>query len=589
LVFRFPYLFLILAGPGFAAAPACHRGVRSIEAAVADGPRVAIPAAASMADTVAARGTHLALLYGSNLFAEYENCGCPSHPLGGLARRATIIDRARADADGVLVVDAGDMLMPAVFHDAMRIAPLATELDRRARLILESYARMGVHAVLPAERDLAVGVAKLRRWLAVLHIPAVASNLLNPDGSPLFERDRLVTVSGIAVGIFGVVEPLPEDDAQWRSWPVRVREPAAVAREEIASLRRRGASMIVALVHLGSTERVRQLLEAAPGIDWAVQGHTQMQLETVDKVGSARRLEAFSLGKLVGRVDIHIVDGSFELGDRGDRAQVSTILEDHRRQLADLDRRASEDQTDGLRAYYHMRHEGLQAVMKRETAVLEGIPTVLRGSWFENRLLPLDDSIPDQPGVAFLVQAYNAQNVRRAGSGLPVGVSWRRPEDAAAPPRNEQGARSRRPSVADGADVVKLGYAGSLACAKCHAAAWRFFQTTKHAHALAALVKVRRDRDPTCVVCHATGYFLAGGTDRIAEATGPFKDVGCESCHGGGRVHAVAVNPRALPLSSVNELTCLGCHTPDQTSGEFVYPRFLAAILGPGHGLPARQ
>jgi Cytochrome c554 and c-prime len=581
LVFRFPYLFLALAGPCLAVAPACHRRARAIDAAAVaavDVPRATIPTAASVRDTIAARGTHLALLYGSNLFAEYENCGCPSHPLGGLARRASVIDRARADADGVLVVDAGDMLMPAVFHDAARIAPATTEVERRARLILEAYARMGVEAVLPAERDLAVGIPRLRRWLTELHIPAVASNLFNPDGSALFERDRIITVAGLAVGIFGVVAPLPEDDAQWKSWPVRVREPAAVAREEIASLRRRGASIIVALVHLGSTDGVRQLLEAAPGIDWAVQGHTQMQLETVDKVGSARRLEAFSLGKLVGRVDIHVIGGSFELSDRGDRAQVATILDDHRRQLTDLDRRSSEAQTDGLRAYYRMRREGLLAAMKRETVLLQHIPAMIRGSWFENRLIPLDESIPDHPGVAFLVQAYNAQSIRRAASGLPVGVVWRSAGDAAARPATEHAPTTAPPRVAP------LAYAGSLACARCHAAAWQHFQTTKHAHALASLAKLKRDRDPTCVVCHATGYFLPGGTTRIAEATGTFKDVGCESCHGGSRAHATAQAPRATPLSPANELTCRGCHTPDQTNGEFAYPRFLAAILGPGHG-----
>jgi hypothetical protein len=32
---------------------------------------------------------------------------------------------------------------------------------------------------------------------------------------------------------------------------------------------------------------------------------------------------------------------------------------------------------------------------------------------------------------------------------------------------------------------------------------------------------------------------------------------------------------------------CRECHTPDQTSGEFDYPRYLKAILGPGHGVAA--
>ena len=40
------------------------------------------------------RGKLITLLYSSNLGGDYEQCGCPVHPLGGVARRATVIDRA---------------------------------------------------------------------------------------------------------------------------------------------------------------------------------------------------------------------------------------------------------------------------------------------------------------------------------------------------------------------------------------------------------------------------------------------------------------------------------------------------------------
>ena len=539
-----------------------------------------IPSAESLAEPTAAKGTHLALLYSSNLFAEYEHCGCPSHPLGGLSRRATLTDRARAEAHGVLSVDAGDLLMPAHFHDTKLVAPAASEIERRARLLLSIYARVGIQAFLPGESDLGIGPAKLRRLLAEFKIPTVASNLVDEQNARLFDADILLKIAGIPVGIFGVIEPQPDDAEPWRTWKLHTLPAEDVARTEIASLRKRGARIIVALVHVGSAERARQLLEAAPGIDWAVQGHTGMQYETPDMVGGTRRLEAFSLGKLLGRMDLHVVDDSSSLTDRGDRAQMLGIVEDHRRQLRDLEKRAEADKTDQLRAYYQMRRAGLQTSIDKETALLARIPSVIAGSWFENRIIPLDESIPDHPGVEPLVAAYNQENARRAVAGLPVGVYFRAPEKAG------QAASARAADATKATASPTLEYAGSAACATCHASETRQHQLTKHAHALASLTKVKRDHDPTCVGCHATGYFWPGGTRQLSEAIGRFKDVGCESCHGPSLGHITATDKKGTTRRLVGEMICRSCHTPDQVNGEFDYRQFLQAVLGEGHGAP---
>jgi 2',3'-cyclic-nucleotide 2'-phosphodiesterase (5'-nucleotidase family) len=295
------------------------------------------------------------------------------------------------------------------------------------------------------------------RLLAAHQIPAVASNLSHPDGTPVFARDRLLTLAGVRIGIFGIVVPQPDDAAAWQAWPVRVDDPLATARTEIASLRQRGARVVVALIHVGSNEAARQLLAAAPGVDFAVQGHTRMQTETVDTVGAARRVEALGLGKLVGRLDVHVVEDAraaagpaqnasptlqpsparpLRFTDRGDRAALRSILADHQRQLSDLAKRASEDHTNQLESYYRSRREGLTAAMAHERELLSRLPRSISGSWFENRLVPLDDSIPDHPAVALLVAAYDAESAGRAAAGLPVGVEWRRRDAARPGPRS---------------------------------------------------------------------------------------------------------------------------------------------------------
>jgi hypothetical protein len=536
---------------------------------------------AGLSPATAERGTVIALLYASNMQGEYEHCGCPSHPLGGLVRRATVIDRARGQSDGVLIVDAGDMLLPEIFHSDKLRAAAPTEVERRARLVLSAYARMGINAYLPAERDLGVGPAKLKQLVKAFHIPTVASNLVDQDDRPLFDRDRIVTVAGVPIGIFGVVQPLPEDQALWAKWNVRATDPTVSARDEVASLKARGAKMIVALLHVGAPAVTRKLLEDVPGITWAVQGHAGQQLETPDTVGGARLVDAMGTGKLAGRLDIHVVDGTASFKDKGERAQMMMIVSDHRRQLADLQRRADEDKTNQMRAYYDLRKNGLTAAIEKETMLGQRLPPVIHGSWYENQIIPLDESIPDHPAVAMLVAAYNAENARRAEAGLPVGIKMHDPNAAVPmpPPPLPPGS-----AAAPSTTVPAVRYAGSAACAGCHEPAWRLYQTTKHAHALAALHPTKRDRDPTCVGCHVTGYLLPGGTTDISVATIRLKNVGCESCHGPSLEHVTSEDKKGTTHRQVAATVCRGCHTPDQTNGEFDDQSFRQAILGPGHG-----
>ena len=111
-----------------------------------------------------------------------------------------------------------------------------------------------------------------------------------------------------------------------------------------------------------------------------------------------------------------------------------------------------------------------------------------------------------------------------------------------------------------------------------------FWQTTKHAHALAALQRKGRAGDPSCVGCHVTGYLLPGGTSDIKAATSTFAEVGCKSCHGPGAVHVQTADKKTGTTRRMEPAVCLGCHTPDQTNKGFDVPAFFKAILGKGHG-----
>lgn len=570
-----------------AASAACRRAP---PAATAPKAPAVFDAVAPDAATAAAvmpeppKGTHLALLYSSNVHGDYEPCGCPAHPLGGIARRATIIDRARAETHAVIHVDAGDLLLPTERPANGMIPPHPAEVDRRTALLLSALARMGVHAVAPGETDLRLGVRRLEALAAKAKVPLVSANLHDSSGRPLLLPDRLVTAAGIRVGLFGILSVADNEKARLQKEGVVVADPVAAARTAVASLRARGAGVVVGLLHLaGGVEEARKLVTEAAGIDFAVLGHSGGHLGTPIEVGATRLVEASIKGKHLGRLDLHVVDGTGRFVDRGRLAQLLSTRDSVRQKIVNYRRRAADDRDEAVRKHYRELTTAAQGVLADVESKLGGSGAEIRGSWFDNRIVELEDTVPDHPAMAVLVQRYNDENQRRADKGLPVGIAMRLPDEPPVVPS----AAGKRARPSDVPPPERWTYASDGACVTCHREEEEQWKTTAHAHALETLRKKGRERDPECIGCHTTGFMRPGGTRYVKTAMTSFANVGCESCHGPSVEHVRTNDKKKGTMRTVPEQVCRECHTPDQTEGEFDYAAYVKAIVGPGHGMPA--
>ncbi len=154
---------------------------------------------------------------------------------------------------------------------------------------------------------------------------------------------------------------------------------------------------------------------------------------------------------------------------------------------------------------------------------------------YRNRVYPLIASFPDDPEMAKLLDAFDAEN-RESQKELYAREQLKRADDV--PGGNR--------------------YLGVAACQSCHLEEFEVYMGTAHARAYVTLSSQFVHRDTNCVGCHVTGYGDAGGFSgvRARGALVDLVDVQCEACHGPGSEHARDGNYAGRAVES-----CVKCHT----------------------------
>lgn len=226
-------------------------------------------------------------------------------PVGGIARIAGLLRRARAIEPYVIVLDAGDFLFGTPFH---------TFYGGRAEI--ECMNAVGYDAVTVGNHELDKGVQALLDLIAEANFTFMSANLRWRDsGERVFEPYCLfetedVTIAVLALttgGLHGRVRPSSVA-------PLEAMSPIETARDLVPALRR-DAQAVVVLSHIG-VEQDQALAREVPGIDLIIGGdsHTLLEHPIEIRHGEAARptyiCQVGSQGRYLGRVDMVFVDGA---------------------------------------------------------------------------------------------------------------------------------------------------------------------------------------------------------------------------------------------------------------------------------------
>lgn len=237
--------------------------------------------------------------------------------VGGVARRATLIKRIKADAKNVLVIDAGD-----VFQGT----PIFTFFEGEPDMLTMQQA--GYDAIAVGNHDLDNGLANLQKQAKHLAQPLLCATLVDAKGKPIFQPYRIVERGGLKIALIGIMGKNAYDAiAEKRRAGVFVKDPKQVLTELVPQLRSK-VDLVIVASHTGHEEEVA-LASAVSGIDVIVGGHSHTKVEHPVIVLHGDRptlvVQAFQWGEFLGRIDL-TVDGGKIVKHAGGLLPVSTDI-----------------------------------------------------------------------------------------------------------------------------------------------------------------------------------------------------------------------------------------------------------------------
>ena len=227
---------------------------------------------------------------------------------GGIARRAHLIRRIKAEQPNTLVLDAGDCFQGTPYFNKY-LGTLDYELMSMAGY---DASNLGNHD-FDAGVDGLVKASKFARF-TLLGSYDVTGTALNG----LLQQHFIRELGGVKVGVFGLSVVLQGLVHPKMCEGVKYVDPAEHARKKVDELRAAGCDLVIAVSHLGHTGNSGEpgdlhWPQRVAGVDYVVGGHTHTFLTQPDIVqgpGGWRTsvMQVGFAGVNLGRADI-IMEG----------------------------------------------------------------------------------------------------------------------------------------------------------------------------------------------------------------------------------------------------------------------------------------
>ncbi len=242
--------------------------------------------------------------------SEHHGAALPFGPrgqpkVGGLARRATLVETVRHQAEAVLLVDSGDILIGTALSSFFRGEP-----------DIQAMTLMRYQAMAAGNHDLDFGLDHLRRLQEWATFPILCSNVAGKTTELPCKEFAVVRAGPFTVGVIGLLgrSNFPDTFNREVVKLLEFRDPVETVRRLARTLRvEHKADLVIAITHQG-TEEDRALLAQAPELAAIIGGHTEgfdglLTAGAAAPVGNATDpgpvlVKTHRQGRTLGRLDL---------------------------------------------------------------------------------------------------------------------------------------------------------------------------------------------------------------------------------------------------------------------------------------------
>jgi cytochrome c553 len=484
--------------------------------------------------------------------------------LGGLSKKAYQLEKIKELYEvPSLTVDGGNLLFK---HETLAPA-LVQQMTIQAEGIIDAYNLMQYNAVAIGKNDLAAGLSFLKKQASRSKFPWLSANLVHKsDRKPIFSASTIHNFDNLTVGIIGLtgqdgkVQFQENEDAVILPWQ-------DVLPDHIAELSSRCDLLV--LLSNNTARQNKEIAESFEDIHIIIQSSPRSGNFNPELINRSLVVQTGKQGKYLGWM---LIDWqkSKTWGRQGaikEMAVKKQELDGINGRISRIERGEQKENLSENTRYQKLlqsRDLLLSQIIFLENELHDLIRTGHAPSTFENNFIALDLNLPDQAEVEKIVKATK-QNVNQAGriSAAKAAISRDHKE----------------------MPIEELIFAGWQACSQCHEAQTEFWKKTEHFSAYQTLVEQEQQFNLDCLPCHVTAEYentRIRDTDSILlSLPSMLRQVGCEVCHGPGKIHAASEDPSQIsrkPAASI----CLRCHTPERDE-EFNYKNDLIRIACPAN------
>ena len=238
------------------------------------------------------------LVLTSNVNGETDPCGWKKKPMGGLARKSTIIKDLKSEGHDVIVADAGNLFFK---KDKLSSGVTIDHAKETANIIVDCFNIIGCDVFSPGSHDYAAGFDFMQQLQKKSNFPYISANIFGKNGEKLYDPYIIVEKQGKKIGFIGL-------SSVFLNELLTVKDPFKTLKNIINEVDSK-TDMIILLFNASEKDLNRLKTKDYP-IDFAVRSRSNLP-PAVSKDGGSSSIPTYSIGmrgKYIFEFDINIGD-----------------------------------------------------------------------------------------------------------------------------------------------------------------------------------------------------------------------------------------------------------------------------------------